>query len=67
MAILNSFTATRVGIAQSVYPLPQGLEDGGVGVRVPIGSRIFSSSHCPDRFWEPPSLLFNGYSGHFPR
>jgi hypothetical protein len=35
-----------------------GLEDRGVGVRVPIGSRI-SSSPCPDRFWDPPSLLTN--------
>jgi hypothetical protein len=40
-----------------------GLADGGVGVRVPVGSRIFSSPHRPDRLWGPPDLLFNGYPG----
>jgi hypothetical protein len=32
-----------------------GLDDEGVGVRVPVGSRIFSSSR-PDRLWGPPNL-----------
>jgi hypothetical protein len=40
-----------------------GLDDRGVEVRVLVGSRIFSSSHCPDRLWGPPSLLSNGYQG----
>jgi hypothetical protein len=31
------------------------LDDRGVEVRVPVGSRIFSSPHRPDRFWGPPS------------
>jgi hypothetical protein len=43
------------------------LDDGGVGVRVPVGSRIFSSLHRPDWLWGPPSLLFNGYWGLFLR
>jgi hypothetical protein len=43
-----------------------GLDDRGVGVRVPVGSRIFSSLYRPDRFWCPPSLLCNGYRGLFP-
>jgi hypothetical protein len=43
-----------------------GLDDGGVGVRVPVESRIFSSPRCPYRLWGPPSLLFNGYRGLFP-
>jgi hypothetical protein len=28
-----------------------GLDDRGITVRVPVGSRIFTSSHRPDRFW----------------
>jgi hypothetical protein len=46
-----------VGIATS-YGL-----DRGVGVRVPVGSRIFSSSRRPDRLWGPPRLPSNGYRG----
>jgi hypothetical protein len=44
-----------------------GLDDRGVGVRVPVGSGMFSSRHRPDRFWGPQSLLSNGYRGLFPR
>jgi hypothetical protein len=39
-----------------------GLEDTGVGVRVRIWSRIFSSPRCPGRFCDPPSHLCNGCS-----
>jgi hypothetical protein len=43
-----------------------GLDDRGVAVRVPVGSRIFSSPRRPDRFWGPPNLLLsNGYRGLF--
>jgi hypothetical protein len=35
------------------------LDDWGVGVRVPVGSRIFSP-HRPDQVWGPPNLLSNG-------
>jgi hypothetical protein len=51
-----------VGIATSY-----GLDDRGVGVLVPVGSRILSSPRRPDRLWGPPSLLSNGYRRLFPR
>jgi hypothetical protein len=47
---------TTVGIATDY-----GLDDRGIGVRVSVGSRIFSSPQHPDRLWGPPNLLSNGY------
>jgi hypothetical protein len=38
-----------------------GMDDGGVGVRVPVGSRIVSFPLRTDRLWGPPNLLSNGY------
>jgi hypothetical protein len=43
------------------------LDDRWVGVRVPVGSRIFSSPRCPERLWGPPNLLSKGYRVLFPR
>jgi hypothetical protein len=48
---------SAVGIATSY-----GLDDIGVGVRVPLRSRIFTSPNRPDQLWGPPNL-FNGYRG----
>jgi hypothetical protein len=42
-----------------------GLDDRGVGVGVPVGSRIFSSPCRRDRPWGPPNLLLDGYWGSF--
>jgi hypothetical protein len=42
-----------------------GMDDQGVGVRVPVGSRIFSSPRRPDRIWGPLNLLSNWYRGSF--
>jgi hypothetical protein len=32
-----------------------------LGVRVPVGTKIFSAPNRPDRRWGPTSLLSNGY------
>jgi hypothetical protein len=40
-----------------------GPDDQGVGFRVPVGSRIFSSPRRPDQLWGSPNLLSNGYRG----
>jgi hypothetical protein len=39
-----------------------GIGDRGVGVRVPVGSRIFSSPCRPDSLWGPPNLLSGSWS-----
>jgi hypothetical protein len=61
-AILEASRDSVVGTA-----IGYRLDDRGVGVRVPVGSRIFSSPSRPDRLWSPPSLLSNGYRVLFPR
>jgi hypothetical protein len=40
-----------------------GLDDLGVRVRVPVGSRIFTSPYHPGWLRSPPNLLSNGYRG----
>jgi hypothetical protein len=53
---------STVGIATGY-----GLDDRGIGVRVPVGPRIFSCRRRPDRVWGTPSLLSSGYRGLFLR
>jgi hypothetical protein len=53
---------SAVGIATSY-----GLHDRGVGVRVPVVSRIFSPPRRSDGLWVPANLPSNGYRGLFPR
>jgi hypothetical protein len=60
-----SVTVSRdsaIGTATSYW-----LDDRGVGVRVPVRSRIFSSTCRSDRIWGSPNLLSNGYWGLFPQ
>jgi hypothetical protein len=56
----SAYFSVVVGIATAY-----GLDDKGVGVRVPVGSRIFSSPIRSDRLWGP-ILLYNGYRCLFP-
>jgi hypothetical protein len=60
--LMTGIRDSAVGIATGC-----GLNDGAVEVRVPVGSRIFSSPRRSDRLWGSPGLLFNGYRGLFPR
>jgi hypothetical protein len=39
------------------------LDDRGVGVQFPVGSRIFTSPRRPDQLWSAPNLLYKGYRG----
>jgi hypothetical protein len=39
------------------FVLATRLDDRGVGVRVPVGLKIFTSPHRPDRLWDPPNLV----------
>jgi hypothetical protein len=66
-----AFTDFRFSVMyrlDSVVGLATGyrLDDQGVGVRVSVRSRIFSSPCHPDQLWGPPNLLSNGYWRLFP-
>jgi hypothetical protein len=59
--VFSSYRDSVVGIATGYR-----LDDRGVGVQVPVGSRILSSPRRPERLWVPPDLLCNGYGASFP-
>jgi hypothetical protein len=44
-----------------------GMDGRGVKVQVPIEAIFPFSPSRPDRFWDPPNLLYNGYRRIFPR
>jgi hypothetical protein len=53
---------TAVGIATGYW-----LDDRGIGFRVPVGSRIFTSPCRPNRLWGPPPTSYPmGTGGSFP-
>jgi hypothetical protein len=60
-SIFNLSRNGAVGIATGY-----GLDDREVEVRVPVGSRIFSSPR-PDRLRGPLTFLPSGYRGLFPQ
>jgi hypothetical protein len=66
--ITTNTTCTAVGSRFSIFGIATGywLDDRGVGFRVSVGSRTFSSRRRPDRRWGPTNLLSNGYRGLFP-
>jgi hypothetical protein len=43
------------------------LDDKGVGVQVPVRSKIFSPPSHPDWLWGSPSLLSNENQGLYPQ
>jgi hypothetical protein len=66
---LNIFDFSRsctVGITASYWLYDRKGGGGGVGVRVPVGSRIFTSPYCPDRLWGQPTSYPMGTGDSFP-
>jgi hypothetical protein len=54
------FRASAAGIATDY-----GLDERGIGVRVPVETRIFTSLCSPDRLWAPTRLYPMGTGGSF--
>jgi hypothetical protein len=44
-----------------------GLDDREIRVQAPVGKWVFLYPYHPDQLWAPPSLLYSGYYGLFPR
>jgi hypothetical protein len=66
LSALHSFLTTPYYCTISIV-IGYGLDNRGVGVRVPVEARIFSSPCHPNGLWGSLSLLFNVYWGSFLR
>jgi hypothetical protein len=62
---LNTFANVSDGSAVGIAT-GYGLDDPGVGVEFPGGSRMFNSAHRPERHCGPPGLLSSNYRRLFP-
>jgi hypothetical protein len=62
----SSLCYSRIPVAVGVAAA-YGIHDGGIRIRLPVGSRMFSSPQSSDCLWGPIGLLTNGYRGLFPR
>jgi hypothetical protein len=66
LKLINLWDAIRSRDRAVSIEIDYWLDDRKVGVRVPVGSRIFTSPYRPDQLWGPLNLLYNGYRGLFP-
>jgi hypothetical protein len=53
---------STVGIATGC-----GLDERGVGVRVPVKKKMFPSTYRSEGLWDQYKILSNWYQGHFSR
>jgi hypothetical protein len=63
---LNLIYTTHETILSALSICHVVLIDQGVGVRVPVGPKIFTLPCRPDRLWGPPTLLSDGYRCSLP-
>jgi hypothetical protein len=62
---MKAYGGVGVYIITIVIATGYGLDDRGVGVRIPLESIMFFSPRLKHQLWGPPSLLSNGYRGLF--
>jgi hypothetical protein len=63
LSVLGNSELYLLGLPAVGIATGYGLNDRGVGVRVPVGSVIFTSPYRPYRLQGPPKLLPKGYQG----